>query len=369
MAPIYLLSVYLLFLLAGPTTGSITSKYCNRGADRGGKGLEEFVKLRLFNQHTPTGTYLDCSIVKGSRISINRKYKGLPYQETKVVMHGFKSDGESMKNKMLPVRKQKENMIFVDWNYIAKASPEIGKRVPIYKTAAACAVEVGYYVGRCLRRLQVKGNKLHLFGHSLGAHGVGVAGRYLNKDHKDPPSRVTGMDPAGPCFTMNYKDENPRGQLSASILGMHGSKALASILGKYCEGESDIHNELRENKISPESGILVDIVHSNPGVFGAIPELGHIDYYVNGPKYSKCPNLKRSHSYAVSVVVASLQRKTDLQRKTRRTQVLYRCVIDYKKLAAPYCKKDSEKSSEIFYVGQKETKIRGTYLIETTAEC
>merc|ERR1740129_1656289 len=220
---------------------------------------------------------------------------------TRVVMHGFNSEGGKFmsfkKGKQVKVngRWKDVNLIIVDWS--ALAAPGV-RWQGFYMTAASCAIEVGKYLGKCLNNMQVDRSQLHLFGHSLGGHGVGEAGRELarlgNRRKGFKPARVTGMDPAGPCFT--------RGQLplfKCSLLSPRGS----------------LTTPLDGNKIGKDSGIFVDIVHSNPGEMGSAKELGHVDYFVNGKRgtnmgnrlQTNCNSDKESHAYAVNVVVASIK--------------------------------------------------------------
>lgn len=82
-----------------------------------------------------------------------------------------------------------------------------------------------------------------LLGHSLGAQICGNIGRELKKANISLP-RITGLDPAGPCF---YEDGLLKG-------------------------------------LSTGDAKLVDIIHSNPGTFGQEGRVGDIDFYPNGSK-------------------------------------------------------------------------------------
>ena len=53
--------------------------------------------------------------------------------------------------------------------------------------------------------------QVHFIGHSLGAHIVGQAAELLKTDDNFEIYRVTGLDPANPCF------EDPRSPLRLSI--------------------------------------------------------------------------------------------------------------------------------------------------------
>lgn len=83
---------------------------------------------------------------------------------------------------------------------------------------------------------------IHLIGHSLGAHIVGAIGRYYNVLTQTLLPRITGLDPASPCFN---------------------------------EGEN-------LNSLSRGDAAYVDVIHSNSGVLGKKEPVGDADYYPNG---------------------------------------------------------------------------------------
>nr|WIM01343.1 pancreatic lipase-like A3 [Limnephilus flavicornis] len=89
----------------------------------------------------------------------------------------------------------------------------------------------------------VNPSKIHLLGHSLGAHISGFAGKaYIALSGGSKIGRITGMDPAGPCFFGSPGD-----------LTLNGTDAT-----------------------------FVDTIHTDGGLFGIIQPLGQVDYYVNG---------------------------------------------------------------------------------------
>ncbi|KAJ6640105.1 Vitellogenin-1 [Pseudolycoriella hygida] len=83
---------------------------------------------------------------------------------------------------------------------------------------------------------------IHLIGHSLGAHIVGSAGRNFAYKNSNLLSRITGLDPANPCFNEGEK------------------------LTGLSRGDAD----------------FVDIIHSNSGVLGKRDPIGDCDFYPNG---------------------------------------------------------------------------------------
>jgi len=84
--------------------------------------------------------------------------------------------------------------------------------------------------------------KIHLIGHSLGAHIAGAAGRYLTYRTGLLVPRITGLDPANPCFN---------------------------------EGET-------LSGLSRGDATFVDVIHSDPGALGKRDSLGDADFYPNG---------------------------------------------------------------------------------------
>ncbi|XP_037026485.1 vitellogenin-1-like isoform X3 [Bradysia coprophila] len=85
-------------------------------------------------------------------------------------------------------------------------------------------------------------DNIHLVGHSLGAHIVGAAGRYFTEFTSKSLPRITGLDPASPCFN---------------------------------EGEN-------LSGLSRGDALFVDVIHSNSGVLGKKDPVGDVDFYPNG---------------------------------------------------------------------------------------
>merc|ERR1719296_697599 len=156
-------------------------------------------------------------------------------------------------------------VICIDWRNLASLSRwEMAKNLGAYNGESQNSVDVGWWLGRLLNshveKTGLDSNKVHLIGHSLGAHVVGVMGRTFESLSDKLVARVTGLDPAGPLF----------------VRDAYG---------------------LKKHMIGKDSGVFVDIIHSNgdfdpyafnilrPGSslhYGDPHALGHADFYPNG---------------------------------------------------------------------------------------
>ncbi|KAJ8719468.1 hypothetical protein PYW08_011643 [Mythimna loreyi] len=85
-------------------------------------------------------------------------------------------------------------------------------------------------------------SKFHIAGHSLGSHIAGAAGKKFLELTGKLLGRITGLDPAGPCFS------------NVSI----------------------------EDRLDETDAAYVDIIHSDDGALGLNQQIGHKDYYPNG---------------------------------------------------------------------------------------
>lgn len=114
----------------------------------------------------------------------------------------------------------------------------------LYSWSAFNTKALGESLARALQDLvkYVPLKSIHLVGHSLGAQIVGTAGRHFQTLTNLSLPRVTGLDPANPCF--NEGEE------------------LTGIF----RGDAD----------------FVDIIHTNSGVLGKREPMGDVDFYVNG---------------------------------------------------------------------------------------
>ncbi|XP_016956150.1 phospholipase A1 [Drosophila biarmipes] len=108
---------------------------------------------------------------------------------------------------------------------------------------------------------------IHLIGHSLGAHIMGTAGRTFKRLTGKLIPRITGLDPAKPCF----RREN--------------------ILPGLTRGDAK----------------LVDIIHTNIGILAKRGPLGDVDFYPGGahPIQPGCLTISCSHTRAVEYFAES----------------------------------------------------------------
>ncbi|XP_045505201.1 pancreatic triacylglycerol lipase-like isoform X1 [Colias croceus] len=111
-------------------------------------------------------------------------------------------------------------------------------------------------------------SQIHIIGHSLGAHIAGFTGKTFQELTRRNIGRISGLDPAGPCF-------------------------------------SHVEPELRLKHTDAD---FVDVIHTDAGVYGIKDAVGHVDYYPNsGAMQPDCVLQTCSHSrawllYGVSII-------------------------------------------------------------------
>ncbi|XP_034230218.1 pancreatic triacylglycerol lipase-like [Thrips palmi] len=116
-----------------------------------------------------------------------------PKKETKIIIHGFidtplSSWVKEMRRELL--KNSDWNVVVVDW---------AGGSLPLYTQATAntrlVGLEVAYFVNYLQEHMGLDPGKVHMIGHSLGAHTAGYAGQRIAG-----LGRITGLDPAEPYF-------------------------------------------------------------------------------------------------------------------------------------------------------------------------
>ncbi|KAJ0171334.1 hypothetical protein K1T71_012884 [Dendrolimus kikuchii] len=118
----------------------------------------------------------------------------------------------------------------------------------IYPKSVRLSRVIGKKLGEFLVKLTEQGldpQNLELVGASLGAHVVSYAAKHLYSITGKKPARMTGLDPAGPCF----------------------------------------RNLPYEDRFNINDADKVDAIHTNIDGFGIAETLGHIDFYVNGGEF------------------------------------------------------------------------------------
>ncbi|XP_050342005.1 pancreatic triacylglycerol lipase-like isoform X1 [Nymphalis io] len=225
---------------------------------------EEFLQTRngarneywLFTRRNPSNRQV---LVNGNANSIrNSNYNG--NRPTKVIVHGWNSDGNTEMNPLITsafLAVADVNVIILDWRSSAGG---------IYSTSVRAVPDVGRHLTNFLNFLfNTAGgnwNNVHLIGHSLGAHVVGNAGRASG----NRPVRVTGMDPAGPQWGGN------------------------------------------SNALNRNSGVYVESIHTNGGLLGIMDPISDADFYPNGGRNQPgCSNSMCSHRRAPQLFASSIR--------------------------------------------------------------
>ncbi|XP_073831665.1 vitellogenin-3-like [Musca autumnalis] len=111
-----------------------------------------------------------------------------------------------------------------------------------YYTSSFNTEKLGEFVAVGLKNMQISPKQIHLIGHSLGAHIAGLAGSYYQNLTGQTIERITGLDPARPCF-----------DIPLVFPGLNSKVAN-----------------------------FVDIVHSNPNDNGIADAIGVADFYPAG---------------------------------------------------------------------------------------
>ncbi|XP_053604919.1 phospholipase A1-like [Plodia interpunctella] len=187
-------------------------------------------------------------------------------KQTKVVIHGFRDNSQSdVPYDLAQAYNEKKmfNVLLVDAEELVSKG---------YILSAYNVRLVGKRLANLLANLENFGasaDDFHLLGISLGAHIAGSAGKYYRQYKSRSLGRITGLDPAGPCFT--FADASQR-------------------LDKTDAG-------------------YVDVIHSNKMIQGILESVGHADFYLNGggPTQPGCFMPSCSHLRAAKVYIESIR--------------------------------------------------------------
>jgi pimeloyl-ACP methyl ester carboxylesterase len=159
-------------------------------------------------------------------------------RSTKFVIHGYiDNHNRSWYHNLTEeyLKKGDFNLIHVDWRRVSHS---------FYLSSAQNTKIVGKIVGTFIVNHKIPPKKVHLIGHSLGAHVSAFAAQTVKKMTGVKVGRITGLDPAGPGFR--------------NILLTN------------------------EDKLDANDADIVDVIHTDGGVLGLYKPLGTFDIYING---------------------------------------------------------------------------------------
>eukprot|EP00079_Xenopus_tropicalis_P013438 XP_002941885.2 PREDICTED: pancreatic lipase-related protein 2-like [Xenopus tropicalis] len=172
--------------------------------------------------------------IKASAFRANRK--------TCLIVHGM---GDTAENYWVPemckaiLEVEDANCMGVDWH---DGSGWIYIYIQALNNARLVGAEIAYLLKVLWENLRYPAAKVHVIGHSLGAHAAGEAGR-----RHGGIGRITGLDPA------RY----------------------------YFEGAP------AEVRLDPTDATFVDVIHTDTSPLtgvGIVKPIGHLDFYPNGGK-------------------------------------------------------------------------------------
>ncbi|GLH00073.1 Phospholipase A1 4, partial [Gryllus bimaculatus] len=156
-------------------------------------------------------------------------------EDTKIIVHGYFSSAKNFEHMVFAyLTAADHNIMLMDWSGLSKWC--------FCEHVLSIIEAIGKKLGVLLDFLVEKGAKLekiHIIGHSLGAHIAGIGSVTCSKGRV---GRITALDPARPGF-------------------------------------SDIKNPDRLEKSRAD---VVDVIHTSAHTFGIAEPLGHYDFYPNG---------------------------------------------------------------------------------------
>lgn len=118
------------------------------------------------------------------------------------------------------------------------------ERLKSYLRSVRYSYYIGHSLGKVLANLSrdtFPPDNIHFIGHSLGGHIISYAAETFRDITKDRVWRITGLDPAGPCFSVGRLEDQIR-----------------SGVGKY-----------------------VEVYHCNAGHFGTTQTIADTDFFFN----------------------------------------------------------------------------------------
>ncbi|CAH2982875.1 unnamed protein product [Chilo suppressalis] len=158
-----------------------------------GKNITSFYDSLEIDHITKKGS------IKYNMTESRRMSRHLPnFHGTVVLVHGFleSSDGVMVKG-VAPVLMKKPGLLLLALDGRKLINLE-------YFRSSTYARFMGEHLGEFLNDLVTAGqdpSKITLIGHSLGAHIAGIAGKKFRQLTGKQIGRITGLDPAGPCFS------------------------------------------------------------------------------------------------------------------------------------------------------------------------
>lgn len=164
-----------------------------------------------------------------------------PGKPLKIIIHGYLSAASNDWVRQITkayLSTVNANVIEVDW---AEPASSV-----FYPNAAASTKSVAKHLSDLLldlhKKFKILYPSIHVIGHSLGAHIGGFAGQTIQGEEKGGLGRISGLDPAGPLFSLVDPAE----------------------------------------RLSPDDANFVDVIHTDGNKFGYLDSLGDIDFYPNG---------------------------------------------------------------------------------------
>lgn len=99
-----------------------------------------------------------------------------------------------------------------------------GGKIKSYERSVFYTYYIGRALGKLLADLHSKGypsKNIHCIGHSLGSQMLGFAGTTYTEYTKEKIWRITGLDPAGPCFSNSFIEDQIRSGVAQYVEVYH----------------------------------------------------------------------------------------------------------------------------------------------------